>query len=156
MIAHNASFAPSKLNIVLLIIPQGLQLRIWFKKHVKARKLPEKMTLAPQFSVQSELRSTNTHSFSAVQCVLQQPGLVTAGVLFFLMKMRPPTLGHWLISGWKGIANISHHLCHTTLMERNIKIATLKLSTHKQLSRCYSHPQLCQLYIYKIFLQCQF
>ena len=26
------------------------------------------MTLAPQISVQSELRSTNTHWFSAVQC----------------------------------------------------------------------------------------
>ena len=28
MVANNASFAPSKLNIVLLITPQGLQLRI--------------------------------------------------------------------------------------------------------------------------------
>ena len=28
MIANNATFAPSKLNIVLVIIPQGLKLRI--------------------------------------------------------------------------------------------------------------------------------
>ena len=67
-IANNASFAPSRLNIVLMIIPQGLQLRIWFKRHVKAGKLPEKMRLVPQFSVQTELRSTNTLWFLTVHC----------------------------------------------------------------------------------------
>ena len=63
MITNNASFAPYKLNIVLLIAPQGLQLRIWFKRHVKAGKMPEKMRPALQFYVQSELRSPISPSF---------------------------------------------------------------------------------------------
>ena len=47
MIANNASFAPSKLDIFLLIIPQGLQLRKLFKMHVKAKELQEKIRLSP-------------------------------------------------------------------------------------------------------------
>ena len=70
MITNNASFAPYKLNIVLLIAPQGLQLRIWFKRHVKAGKMPEKMRPALQFYVQSELRSPISPGFP--ECIVDR------------------------------------------------------------------------------------
>ena len=70
--------------------------------------------------------------------VLQQPGRVTAGVLVFLMKMRPPTSHHWLISGLKGIANISHHLCHTNILQlQHIYTQT----TLHHLFRCESYSR---------------
>ena len=95
--------------------------------------------------------------------MLQQPGRVTAGVLVFLMKMRPPTSHHWLISGLKGIANISHHLCHTNILQlQHIYTQTTlhhlfrcesysRITTVKYSYSCASQRHWCYFWIKSIF-----
>ena len=91
MITNKASFAPYKLNIVLLIVAQGFQLRIWFKRHEKASKMPEKIRPALQFYVESELRSLILPGFPECNAMFRVAfATEKAQSLFYNPNLKPP------------------------------------------------------------------